>query len=86
MALPMGVSTTCGLADGGDLHATDFGEVVKAPRDRLLGMTKNGEGRDSEGDECGGEEFHVHNSIRKRSRVAADTTLRFQRSCSVQSR
>ena len=56
------------VADGGDLRAADFGKVVEAPGDGLLGMTKNGERRDGERDECGGEKFHVHTSIRNVSR------------------
>lgn len=56
------------LADGGDLRAADCGEVVEAPGDGLLGMTMGGKCRDSERENRGGEEFHVHTSIRKGSR------------------
>ena len=52
------------VADGGDLRAADFGKVVEAPGDGLLGRPRTARARDGERDECGGEEFHVHTSIR----------------------
>src|SRR6185437_10145389 len=50
-------------ANGGDLRAADFCEVVEAPGHGLLGLSNNGEAGDGEREDGGGEEFHVHTSI-----------------------